>query len=355
MPLIRPRDVVAEINELGRLYLIPDGPSTIPLNETTIPKIRRILKLIQQIPPDLRPKDSNYRLLNEAVRVSQEALQNAEREQSQASLLYGKPEHEHENPLSIIRRMLSWTPSLRPKEVRRRLLELAAENEKTSPSGTYYADYLATSQMKNVLLDEIHRHMRICRDDGFVTLDENEYGPCSMRLTSNGWKFLEESSENTDVDNGLIFISCGRFTDEEKALGHALADAVDELTPYQGFVAQNESSFEGLAKNIFGALRDCVGLVAVMHHRGTVNTPHGGHVRGSVWIEQEIAITAFLTEVEGREIPVLLYLQDGISREGLRQQLHLNPMKFTSNEEVVADFRRRVQDFLVPRGSASLS
>ena len=167
MPIVRPRDVVAEKNELGRLYLIPDGPSTIPLNEITIPRIRRILKLIQQIPPDLRPKDSNYRLLGEAVKVSREALHNAERERSEASLLCGIPEHKYENPLSTIRRMLSWAPSMRPKEVRRRLLELAAEYEKSS-SDPLFRDYQALGSAIDLCLtlDEIKRQMKILRDDG---------------------------------------------------------------------------------------------------------------------------------------------------------------------------------------------
>jgi hypothetical protein len=72
-------------------------------------------------------------------------------------------------------------------------------------------------------------------------------------------------------------------------------------------------------------------------------------MRGSVWIEQEIAIAAFLTEVEGRDIPVLLYVQDGISLEGVRQQLHLNPVIFTKDEEVLQDFRGRIQN-LFPFG-----
>lgn len=350
MPVVRPSDVVAEINEIGKLYLLPDGPSTIPLDQTTIGPIRRILKLLQQIPPDLRPKQSDYELVIEATKVIRDALQKAEEDPSKAALLYGIPEHKFENPLSTIRRMLAWTSSLRPRETRRRLLELAAENERTGPPGTCYEDYRASSQMKSVPLDEIRRHMRICRDDGLVTLDENEYSLCSIRLTSNGWKFLEEPSENTDADEGLIFISCGQFTDEERSLGQALADAVNELTPYQGYFAQNESSLEGVSRNIFGALSKCRGLVAVMHHRGNVSTPQGPRLRGSVWIEQEIAIAAFVKQTQGRDMPVVLYLQEGISLEGVRQQLHLNPVTFRNSQEVLNHFRRRMQDLPLGRG-----
>jgi hypothetical protein len=187
--------------------------------------------------------------------------------------------------------------------------------------------------------------MKILKAEGLVELHETTDGSaCSIVVTAEGWKALEEPIDLTDSSVGQIFISCGQFTQEERSLGYALADAVNELTPYQGFFAQDESSLEGLAKNIFHALRDCVGLVAVMHHRGTVKTPQGQHVRGSVWIEQEISIAAFLSEVEGRDIPVWLYLQDGISLEGVRQQLHLNPVMFTKNEEVLQDFKGRIQN-----------
>jgi len=43
-----------------------------------------------------------------------------------------------------------------------------------------------------------------------------------------------------------------------------------------------------------------------MHHRGKLDTPYGRTVtRGSVWIEQEIAIVAFIRQVMNWDIPVL--------------------------------------------------
>jgi hypothetical protein len=47
------------------------------------------------------------------------------------------------------------------------------------------------------------------------------------------------------------------------------------------------------------------------------------HVRGSIWIEQEIAIAAFLTATRKRDIPVILYKRMGIKREGVREQIKL--------------------------------
>ena len=64
--------------------------------------------------------------------------------------------------------------------------------------------------------------------------------------------------------------------------------------------------------------------------------------RGSVWIEQEVAICAFAQHVLGRQIDVLLYLQRGISREGVRSQLRLKPIEFDTPSDVLADLRKQV-------------
>jgi hypothetical protein len=79
-----------------------------------------------------------------------------------------------------------------------------------------------------------------------------------------------------------------------------------------------------------------------MHHRGRVETPSGKHIRGSVWVEQEIAIAAILSQAQNKEIPVLVYIQKGIRREGVRQQRRIKPVEFETDAEVVADFREQI-------------
>jgi len=352
MAIARPQDVVDEIN---KFYPFDDGPATFPLDESTVDTVRRILKLANHIPVELLRKGSEGQLFNHALAVISNALQKAAVQPSTVTVtfLQDMSEHGWENPVCTLRRLLRWCPNFTPQEVRRRLLDLAAENERATGSVSYRDD-VAIFYLKNVPLGEIRRQMKILQDEELATMDQLSDGSCCIRLRTAGWKAVEEPVESTSSGVGRIFISCGQFTDEERSLGYALADAVNELTPYQGFFAQNESSLEGLAKNIFHALRDCVGLVAVMHHRGTVNTLRGQQVRGSVWIEQEIAIAAFLSEVEGRDIPVVLYLQNGISLEGVRQQLHLNPVMFTNNEDVLQDFQR-ADTRPVPLGSGDLS
>jgi hypothetical protein len=135
----------------------------------------------------------------------------------------------------------------------------------------------------------------------------------------------------------LVFISCGQFTDQEKRLGENVRIAVETLAGCQGYFAENQNSLDGLSQNIFGALNLAAGFIAIMHHRGQVNALSGPLIRGSVWVEQEIAIAAFVQSTQSRALPVLLYLQKGIQREGVRQQLILRPFEFEKDEEVVAD------------------
>lgn len=74
-----------------------------------------------------------------------------------------------------------------------------------------------------------------------------------------------------------------------------------------------------------------------MHRRGDISTPGGGtRTRGSVWIEQEIAIAAFMGEVLDRRVPTLFYKQEGVSLEGVRQFLLMNPLvEFADESEVL--------------------
>lgn len=148
-------------------------------------------------------------------------------------------------------------------------------------------------------------------------------------------------------DKPLIFISCGQYSDEEVAIGKALEQLVRELTPYDAYFAEVQNTLEGLTSNIFGSLHRCVAFVAVAHHRGTVKRPHGESVRASVWVEQEIAIAAFIQQALQRKIEVALYLQRGIRREGVREQLRLAPVEFETSDEVIADFRQRLSGWVL--------
>jgi hypothetical protein len=147
---------------------------------------------------------------------------------------------------------------------------------------------------------------------------------------------------------GLVFISCGQVTVTEKQLGKDVCALVERLTPYIGYFAENQGSLEAMTKYILANLDKAIGLIAIMHPRGTVTYTdetgeHHQHVRASVWIEQEIAIAAYITQLLGREINLLCYAhRDIVMREGVRAYLPLNPIPFTDDAEIINDLTGRL-------------
>jgi hypothetical protein len=145
-----------------------------------------------------------------------------------------------------------------------------------------------------------------------------------------------------------VFISCGQYTEEERDLGRRVCNVVAECTPFQGYFAENQTTLKALSENVLARLYDSVGLIAIMHHRGTVETPDGSLVRGSVWIEQEIAIAALMEQILRRPLHVAFFLQRGIGLEGIRQQLQLNPFVFTIADEVIDRLRELLPSWTAP-------
>jgi hypothetical protein len=140
-----------------------------------------------------------------------------------------------------------------------------------------------------------------------------------------------------------IFISCGQFTDAEKRLGTLVAKMVRTLTDYEPFFAEDVQDLNGLDANILGALRDCVAFITVLHPRGNIKRPDGSVVtRASVWIEQEIAIATYIRRMEKRELPIIAFKHVSVTREGIRDLLHLNPIEFTDESEVLAALPERL-------------
>jgi hypothetical protein len=147
-----------------------------------------------------------------------------------------------------------------------------------------------------------------------------------------------------------IFISCGQFTDNEKALGKAIVRIIKEATGSEAFFAEEVSDLNGLDSNILGALREASGFIAVLHPRGEIKRPDGGtHIRASVWIEQEIAVATYIQRVENRSLPVIAFVHESVGREGIRELLHLNPIPFLKDSEVLDALRDRLQSWKTVR------
>ena len=200
-----------------------------------------------------------------------------------------------------------------------------------------------------VKYEEAPSHHQPNEDDFFYK------GLFRIDITPEGATYLEqlsaeEESENESrIKDPIVFISCGQCTPQEIKLGQDLEAVVNGLPDCRGYFAQNQSSLEAVSRHILGALDRAVGFVAVLHPRGEVPTPgtepstQAPRFRGSVWVEQEIAIAAFLAQVHHRDIPALVYCHETIKREGLREQLKLERLTFKEEQEVLGDFRDRLR------------
>jgi len=145
------------------------------------------------------------------------------------------------------------------------------------------------------------------------------------------------------MDKPTIFISCGQYSDAEKRLGKHIAQMVKSLTGFEAFFAENVQDLNGLDTNILGALRDCVGFITVLHPRGDIKRPDDRVItRASVWIEQEIAVATYIQRVERRDLPIIAFKHVSVGREGIRDLLHLNPIEFTDESEVLAALPERL-------------
>lgn len=141
-----------------------------------------------------------------------------------------------------------------------------------------------------------------------------------------------------------IFVSCGQRTAEERALGKRICSVIEESKAFRPYFAEMQSSLSGLNENIPDALSKAAGFVSVMHGRGRVifDGSDATFTRASVWVEQEIAIAAYIQRTSKRNLLTTAFIQKGVGREGIRDLLHLNPIEFTNNEEVLAVLGERL-------------
>ena len=129
------------------------------------------------------------------------------------------------------------------------------------------------------------------------------------------------------MDDKLIFVSCGQATDAEIATGQLAKTVVDEQPGFRAYFAETVHDLEGLSSNVFDALRGTAGIVAFLHSRGVVTRTDESvwGVRSSVWINQELAIAAFMQFYESRSIPVLAFAEADVKLEGAMTALIVNP------------------------------
>jgi hypothetical protein len=65
----------------------------------------------------------------------------------------------------------------------------------------------------------------------------------------------------------------------------------------------------------------------------------------NVCFEQEISIATYVQRAEKRKLPVVAFIHKSVGRAGIRDLLHLNPMSFTNESEVLAGLRERLLEW----------
>src|SRR5713226_357744 len=158
--------------------------------------------------------------------------------------------------------------------------------------------------------------------------------------------FSSRCSHTRRTMRGTIFISCGQSTMAEKTLGKQIVEMVRAHTSLEPFFAEGVQDLNGLDSNILEALHGCVAFITVLHPRGEIRRPDGSVlVRASVWIEQEIAVATYIQRHEKRTLPIIAFKHRLVGREGIRDLLHLNPIEFTDEAEVLAKLPKRLESW----------
>ena len=189
--------------------------------------------------------------------------------------------------------------------------------------------------------DEIPQLIEECVADGVLHRDLKSD---AVSLTDAAFaQERDRAAQLTVLESGsIIFISCGQSPGVEKELGKQIASLVRALG-FQAFFAEEVQDLDGLDASILRALHDCAAFITVLHPRGDITTPDGKKVtRASVWIEQEIAIAAYIQRVEKRKLHVIAFKHKDVSLEGLRSLLHLNPISFTTETEIILKLPERL-------------
>ena len=143
-----------------------------------------------------------------------------------------------------------------------------------------------------------------------------------------------------------VFISCGQRA--EKRVGERLHTILAE-GGHSPFFAGTAHSFNELGSHIFANLASCEAYLAVLHPRGEVRYPgiEETEIRGSVWIHQELAILAYGRFLQDRSIPLCVLMEASIRREGVMDNLIINPHLFHAEEEIYPRVEEWMQTELV--------
>ena len=125
--------------------------------------------------------------------------------------------------------------------------------------------------------------------------------------------------------NARVFISCGQRTASERQIGKSIEDYF-KSRGFETYFAERVHSPEALTENIFEFLRQSEYFVFVDFKRERIDK---GEHRGSLFVNQELAISTFL------KLPGIGFSEVGVKREGILDYQIYNAIPFTNGLEVI--------------------
>ncbi len=140
-----------------------------------------------------------------------------------------------------------------------------------------------------------------------------------------------------DVAERVVFVSCGQLTAPEVKLGRDVA-AIIAGHGMRAFFAQDVHSTGDLNSEVFKAIQTCDAFLGILQKRGVVTFGTYAPVeRGSVWIQQEIATFCYRMFLEGRSLPIRIFSERGLRREGVMEIAVVNPIEFDGPDEILPE------------------
>ena len=132
-----------------------------------------------------------------------------------------------------------------------------------------------------------------------------------------------------------VFISCGQRTTREKNIGMAVEKYFKKRN-FDTYFAELVHSSDGLTENIIKFLADSEYFVFIDFKREEIQS---GKYRGSVFVNQEIAIATFI-KLEG-----VGFLEEGVIREGILNYQLYNAFQFLDETDIFEKLAESTQDW----------
>lgn len=146
-------------------------------------------------------------------------------------------------------------------------------------------------------------------------------------------------NEESGKSEKFVFVACGQSNEQEKNLGIKVKTLLKDHG-VASFFAETANDLESLNSHIFKNLNSCLGFIAILHKRRKIEG-EDSHAT-SVWINQEVAIAAYLRS-NGKTVPSFVLYEEGAAIEGLIKYTIANPPTFTSDEDVLSKIKSWVK------------